>query len=82
AQRYRIADVLPLTPLQQGLLYHTGNTQTSDDLYAVQLDITVSGALDPQRLRKAVQTVINRHPHIVARFCGDFGQPVQVIPAD
>ena len=82
AQRYRIADVLPLTPLQQGLLYHTGNTQTSDDLYAVQLDITVSGALDPQRLREAVQTVVNRHPHMVARFCGDFGQPVQVIPAD
>ncbi|ARV85421.1 non-ribosomal peptide synthetase (plasmid) [Mycobacterium intracellulare subsp. chimaera] len=82
AQRYRIADVLPLTPLQQGLLYHTGNTQTSDDLYAVQLDIAVSGALDPQRLREAVQTVVNRHPHMLARFCEDFGEPVQVIPAD
>ena len=39
-QQYRIADVLPLTPLQQGLLFHAGTAQGSDDLYAVQLDIT------------------------------------------
>ena len=46
AQQYQIGDVLPLTPLQQGLLYHAGSTQSSDDLYAVQLDITMSGALE------------------------------------
>ena len=57
----RIADVLPLTPLQQGLLFHAA-AQASDDLYAVQLDITVTGPLDPHRLREAVQVVVNRHP--------------------
>jgi glycopeptidolipid biosynthesis protein len=82
AHQYRIGDVLPLTPLQQGLLYHTGSTQGSDDLYAVQLDITVSGALDPQRLREAVHAVVTRHPNVVAGFCEDFGEPVQVMPAD
>ena len=40
----RIADVLPLTPLQQGLLFHASTAQASDDMYAVQLDFTVSGA--------------------------------------
>ena len=38
----RIADVLPLTPLQQGLLFHASTAQGSDDdVYAVQLDISV-----------------------------------------
>ncbi len=78
----RIADVLPLTPLQQGLLFHISTAQGSGDVYAVQLDITLSGALDPHRLREAVHTVLNRHPNLAARFCAQFDEPVQVIPAD
>ncbi|MDA3660137.1 non-ribosomal peptide synthase/polyketide synthase, partial [Mycobacterium xenopi] len=84
-QQYRVADVLPLTPLQQGLLFHTRTAQGPGDLgdlYAVQLDITVTGPLDPDRLREAVQTVVNRHPHLAARFCDQFDEPVQIIPAD
>jgi hypothetical protein len=38
----RIADVLPLTPLQQGLLFHASTAEASDDVYAVQLDISLS----------------------------------------
>ena len=61
---------MPLTPLQQGLLFHASTAQgRGDDVYAVQLDITVSGPLDPHRLREAVHTVVTRHPHLVARFC-------------
>ncbi|WP_141681871.1 non-ribosomal peptide synthetase, partial [Mycobacterium malmoense] len=77
-----VADVLPLTPVQQGLLFHTAFAQDMDDLYAVQLGITVSGALDAARLREAVHTAVKRHPNLVARFSEDFGEPVQVIPAD
>ncbi|WP_375489452.1 condensation domain-containing protein, partial [uncultured Mycobacterium sp.] len=81
-RQYRIADVLPLTPLQQGLLFHASSARGSDDLYAVQLDITITGPLDPHRLRDAVHTVITRHPHLAARFCDQFDAPVQLIPAD
>ena len=83
-QQYRIADVLPLTPLQQGLLFHanTAHGTNDDDVYAMQLDITVTGPLDPHRLRDAVHTVVNRHPNLAARFCEQFDQPVQIIPAD
>ena len=82
-RQYRIADVLPLTPLQQGLLFHAGTAQASDDdVYAVQLDIAVTGPLDPDRLRDAVHTVVNRHPNLAARFCYQFDEPVQIIPAD
>ena len=48
----------------------------------MQLDITVTGPLDPHRLRDAVHTVVNRHPNLAARFCQRFDQPVQIIPAD
>ncbi|OBK94862.1 non-ribosomal peptide synthetase, partial [Mycobacterium sp. 1165178.9] len=80
--QHRIADVLPLTPLQQGLLFHTSTARGGHEVYAVQLDITFSGALNHDRLREALQTVVTRHPHLAARFCADFDEPVQIIPAD
>ncbi|MGH3555579.1 MAG: condensation domain-containing protein, partial [Mycobacterium sp.] len=82
-RQYEIVDILPLTPLQQGLLFHASAAQGSgDDVYAVQLDITVTGRLDPHRLRDAVHTVVTRHPNLAARFCDQFDEPVQIIPAD
>ncbi|WP_156669618.1 non-ribosomal peptide synthetase, partial [Mycobacterium sp. E3339] len=81
--RFPTADVLPLTPLQRGLLFHAGSGQDPGaDVYAVQLDITVCGPLDPHRLREALHTVLRRHPNLMARFCEDFDEPVQIIPAD
>ncbi|MEE3063103.1 MAG: amino acid adenylation domain-containing protein [Actinomycetota bacterium] len=84
-QTEQIADVLPLTPLQQGLFFHASTAEdlgvSGDDLYAVQLDISITGAVDPDRLRDAVHTVVTRHPHLVARFSGDFDEPLQILPA-
>jgi len=86
-QQYEVADVLPLTPLQQGLLFHSTFARDvagsgANDLYAVQLDITVTGVVDQHRLRDAVHAVVARHPNLAARFCEQFGEPVQVILAD
>ena len=82
-RQYRIADVLPLTPVQQGLLFHASAAHGSDDdLYAVQVGSTIVGALDPDRLHDAVAAVVSRHPHLAARFCDQFDEPVQIIPAD
>ena len=82
-RHYQVADVLPLTPLQHGLLFHAGVAHScGDDAYAVQLDVTLSGRLDRHRLRDAVHTVVTRYPHLMARFCEQFDEPVQIIPAD
>jgi glycopeptidolipid biosynthesis protein len=81
-RQHEIADVLPLTPLQQGLLFHASTAQGLGDVYAVQLDVTITGALDQHRLREAVHTVVTRYPNLVAQFCDQFDEPVQVIPAD
>lgn len=48
----------------------------------MQLDITIAGIVDQHRLRDALHTVVARHPNLAARFCGQFGDPVQVIPAE
>ena len=49
--------MLPLTPLQQGLLFHASTTHGDDnDVYTVQLAFTVTGPLDTHRLRDAVRT--------------------------
>ncbi|MGL5442876.1 MAG: condensation domain-containing protein, partial [[Mycobacterium] stephanolepidis] len=84
-EQYQIADVLPLTPLQQGLLFHSNLAPEamdgSDDLYAVQLDVALSGPLDPKRLQEAVHTAITRRPNVVATFYEEFGEPIQLIPA-
>ncbi|MDR3658874.1 MAG: amino acid adenylation domain-containing protein, partial [Mycobacterium sp.] len=81
-RHHRVADVLPLTPVQQGLLFHATTAQGSDDLYAGQLDIGITGRIDADRLHGAVRAVVARHPNLVASFHPRFGQPVQVIPAD
>ena len=82
-RQHRIADILPLTPLQQGLLFHASAAQGSgDDVYAVQLDITITGPLDQHRLRDAAYAVVNRYPNLAAHFCAQFDEPVQLIPAD
>ena len=78
----QIADVLPLTPLQQGLLFHASTAQGGDDVYAVQLYVTLSGRLDRDRLRAAVQAVVTRHPNLAARFSQQFAEPVQIIVTD
>ena len=82
-QQQQFADVLPLTPLQQGLLFHARFAHgPGDDVYAVQLDITITGPLDSHRLREAVETVVRRHPNLVIRVSDQFGEPVQIIPSD
>ena len=82
-EQYVLADVLPLTPLQHGLLFHSILPQaTGLDLYVVQPDITITGIVDQHRLRDALHTVVNRHPNLAARFCVEFGEPVQVIPTE
>src|SRR4051812_13449538 len=78
----RIADVLPLTPLQQGLLFHASAALGDDDVYAVQLYVSLTGPLDQDRLRAAVQAVVARHPNLAARFSQQYAEPVQIILAE
>ncbi|GAA5056258.1 amino acid adenylation domain-containing protein [Nocardia callitridis] len=81
ATRSKISDILPLTPLQEGLLFVSGLDQNID-VYTVQAAIDISGPLDPARLRAAAAAVLDRHPNLRACFrTRKTGEPVALIPS-
>ncbi|MFS4104347.1 amino acid adenylation domain-containing protein [Streptomyces sp. PD-S100-1] len=76
-----LADLLPLSPLQEGFLNHSMRTERTLDVYAAQLGIDLEGPLDPARMRAAAQACLDRHTTLRAAFhYGDLDEPVQVIP--
>ncbi|MFK4099059.1 amino acid adenylation domain-containing protein [Streptomyces sp. NPDC019531] len=80
--RFRGAtDVLPLSPLQEGLLFLA--LYEPDDPYVGQLVLEIDGGFDPERMRAAATALLYRHPNLRAAFRSrSAGAPVQVIPAD
>ncbi|MFF3731965.1 amino acid adenylation domain-containing protein [Streptomyces sp. NPDC002476] len=78
----RLADVLPLTPLQEGMLFHAlYDDEHAPDLYNVQLIFDLEGALDANALRTALNGLLRRHTNLRAAFWHEnVRQPVQVIP--
>src|SRR6185503_16758461 len=75
-----LEDILPLSPLQEGLLFHALYDARGPDLYTVQLELELEGALDGSLLQAAVQAVVDRHASLRAAFVHEqLSRPVQVI---
>ncbi|WAZ19883.1 amino acid adenylation domain-containing protein [Streptomyces cinnabarinus] len=75
-----IAELLPLTPLQQGFFFHSLTSGTRDDVYVVQQVLDLSGPVDGPALRRAAQHLLDRHAPLRAAFRqGADGTPVQII---
>ncbi|MFC3998911.1 amino acid adenylation domain-containing protein [Nocardiopsis sediminis] len=60
-----VADILPLTPLAEGLLYHA---ETDPGAYIVQFAVDLAGPVDTAELRRCVQEVLHRHPVLRGAF--------------
>ena len=56
-----IEEILPLSPLQEGLLFHALYDAQGPDVYTVQLELELEGALDADVLAAALQAVVQRH---------------------
>src|SRR4051794_20742679 len=78
--KMRIKNVLPLSALQEGLLFHS-LLEEQVDVYNIQVVFELEGMLRKQDLRRACETLLVRHPNLMAGFrrLAD-GRPVQVIP--
>ncbi|HEV3503728.1 MAG TPA: condensation domain-containing protein, partial [Actinomycetes bacterium] len=63
-------EVWPLSPLQEGLLFHASFDAEPDavDVYTVQMVFELEGPLDATRLRAAGQALLDRHPNLRAGF--------------
>ncbi|MEV4643175.1 amino acid adenylation domain-containing protein, partial [Actinoplanes sp. NPDC049548] len=75
-----LVQVWPLSPLQEGLLFHSRYDERGMDVYIEQLVFGVEGDLDPEALRAAWQAVVDRHETLRAAFPQrDSGTPLQVV---
>ncbi|MFG3053065.1 amino acid adenylation domain-containing protein [Kitasatospora sp. NPDC048239] len=75
-------DVLPLSPLQEGLLFHTllQDDQGADELYTSLTSLDLRGPLDRAALVRAVDAVVNRHTALRSGFLGDgLPEPLQLV---
>ena len=76
----RIEDVLPLSPLQEGLLFHALYDAQAPDVYTVQLELDLAGVLDGAALEASAQALIARHAALRAGFRHEeLSRPVQII---
>nr|ADU56135.1 hypothetical protein CA915-14 [uncultured organism CA915] len=76
-----LAEVWPLSPMQEGMLYHASFDDRAPDLHLIQQSQIIDGPLDPVRFRKAWEAVLDRHPALRACFHRrKSGETVQLIP--
>ncbi|MBF6331069.1 non-ribosomal peptide synthetase [Nocardia transvalensis] len=77
-----IHDILPLTPLQEGVLFHA-EFGDGMDVYTTQVVVALEGELDTAALRRAATEVLSRHPNLTAGFVyEELDRPVQLIPRE
>jgi amino acid adenylation domain-containing protein len=75
----KIAEVLPLSPLQQGLHFLAAEG-SGPDPYILQLSVRIDGDLPSGALRGAAAALLERHPHLRGCFrTRRTGETVQVI---
>ncbi len=75
--RDRIEEIFPLTPTQQGLLFHS---LAERGVYIEQLSCRFEGGLDAEALRLAWQRALDRHQALRAAFVWEQrDEPLQVV---
>ncbi|WP_121717410.1 non-ribosomal peptide synthetase [Streptomyces sp. E5N91] len=78
-----MTEVLPVSPLQEGFLFHSLLTGPSSDAYASQLTFDLEGPLDTRALRAAGEQLLVRHSNLRVAFAhAELPEPVQVVYAD
>ncbi|MFE7263963.1 amino acid adenylation domain-containing protein [Streptomyces sp. NPDC057592] len=63
-----LLDVLPLTPLQEGLYFHSVFDDDATGSYVEQQLLTLNGEVDADRLATAATRLLALYPNLAARF--------------
>ncbi len=75
-----IQDIYPLTPVQEGLLFHHLLDRDGGDLYVIPMVLSVSSRQTLEQLIAALQAVVDRHDALrTAVFWEKLPRPVQVV---
>jgi surfactin family lipopeptide synthetase C len=77
--RNNIADIYPLSPMQQGMLFHSLYAPNSG-AYVIQVSYELHGNLDITAFEQAWQYLVNRHSVLRTAFVWDnLEKPLQVV---
>ncbi|MFD0251193.1 amino acid adenylation domain-containing protein [Streptomyces sp. NPDC127113] len=75
-----LRDILPLTPLQEGLYFHSVYDDDATGSYVEQQLLTLDGEVDTDRLATAATRLLSLYPNLAARFTAlDDGRVVSVL---
>ncbi|WP_317452789.1 condensation domain-containing protein, partial [Streptomyces sp. CBMA29] len=79
---FQLEDVLPLTPLQSGMLFHALYDSAAVDVYTAQFVFDLEGTVDVPALRAAIGALLRRHANLRVGFLHeDLDEPVQAVAA-
>ncbi|MFE2875049.1 amino acid adenylation domain-containing protein [Streptomyces roseus] len=81
AARYAgLCDVLPLSPLQEGLFFHSAFDTGAMDAYTGQIVLTLDGALEEDTLRASCDRLLRRHTALRSAFTDQgLDGPAQIV---
>ncbi|GAF44670.1 non-ribosomal peptide synthetase [Rhodococcus wratislaviensis] len=75
-----LEDVVPLTPLQQGMFFLSGLDTTGVDVYTMRTVLDIEGALDTAVLRRSAEALVERHANLRTGFrISEAGEPIGVV---
>jgi non-ribosomal peptide synthetase component F/thioesterase domain-containing protein/SAM-dependent methyltransferase len=76
---HETADIYPLTPVQEGILFHTLNSPQTGT-YVQQIALSYIGALDAALLNEAWRLAVNRHTALRTGFRWEqLDRPLQIV---
>jgi amino acid adenylation domain-containing protein/non-ribosomal peptide synthase protein (TIGR01720 family) len=70
-KKFKLEDVYPLSPLQQGLYYHW---LSSPEAYFEQMSYQLTGNLDIEKIAQSYHALVSRHAMLRTCFREDYGQ--------
>src|SRR4051812_3659994 len=74
-----VKDAYPLSPMQQGMLFHSISAPASD-VYVQQLSCRLRGALDVDAFRASWESIVRRHDVLRTAFAWHgLPEPLQVV---
>jgi amino acid adenylation domain-containing protein len=75
-----VEEILPLSPLQEGLLFHSLYDDKAADIYTVQVVLSLAGLLDEEAFEAAANVLVNRHQSLRVGFQHEhLDRPIQVV---
>ncbi len=78
-----IEDILPLSPVQEGMLFHAFYDAAGPDIYNVQIGLSLDGPVDEKSLQDAAKALLGRYPNLRSAFKHEgLARPAQIIPKD